>query len=548
MDKYAKALFLSMRYIALLLVFIYSCNAQKSDLAGKMEKKEYWHFSEFGKDSIAGINVDTISTQLQPHSGKDKVIIALIDSDVDIRHEYLRNCIWLNKKETELNNRDDDDNGYIDDMHGWNFLAFENQKIIRYANNTSVRFIREFKNRYDELIKKSKNISHIDQEFIETYERAVQSREKEKEELLENEDYVDWYESSLASSDSLLATYNINKPYSLTVLDSLFNEVYTIGKDENLGRLIYFSLDNLKNNRINDYKNSIKYAKQAKRYELNENIDERPNIEVGKKTFSSDKYGSNKVNINIENEKHGTEMAGAIIKTFKMVNHKVANTNQGLELMIISIFPEIGAEYDDDLTKAIRYAVDNGADIINYSSTLNFLIHPDSVYKALKYAEKNNVLVVTTAGNSGYDLDQVMTHPREDYKGYKLSNLVMVGAIDSTLGPNMKPNWASYGKNTVDLFAPGTEFLTSTPKNAYEKTSGSSISGAIVSGVTASIKLNFPNLTAQEIKKIIMDSASKYEGEVNLDEEGETRKSFKELSKSGGVLNVAKALKMASQK
>ncbi len=537
-----------MRYIVLILVFICSCHAQKSESNEEMEKIEYWHFSEFGKDSIAGISVNAISNKQYHLPKNNKVIIALIDSDVDISHNYLRDKIWLNKKEIEHNKRDDDDNGYIDDIHGWNFLGFENQKIAKYANNTSVRFIRKFKNKYDELSKKDKGLSSSEQEFMETYKNAVATREKEKEELLENEDYVVWYESSLTSSDSLLATYGINKPYNLSILDSLFNEVYTIGNDENRGRLIYFTLDNLKNNRINDYENSIKYAEQGKKYELNENLDERPDFVIGERTISSEEYGSNRVNINIENEKHGTEMAGTIAKTFKMVNRKIANTDSGLELMIIPIFPEIGAEHGDDLAKAIKYAVDNGANVINYSSTLNFLIKPDSVYKALKYAEKNNVLVVTTAGNSGYDLDKVMTHPREEYGVYKLSNLIMVGAIDSTLGPNMKPYWASYGKNTVDLFAPGTDFLTTIPNSGYGKTSGSSISGAIVSGVVASIKLNFPNLSAQEIKKTIVDSTSKYEGEVNLDGEGEKSKSFKELSKSGGVLNVAKALKLASQK
>lgn len=513
-----------------------------------METIEYWHFSEFGKDSIAGISVNSISNKQYHLPENNKVIIALIDSDVDISHNYLRDKIWINKKEIEHNKRDDDGNGYIDDIHGWNFLGFENQKIAKYANNTSVRFIKKFKDKYDELSKKDKGLSPSEQEFMETYNNAVTTREEEKEELLENEDYVVWYESSLASSDSLLATYGIKKPYNLRVLDSLFNEVYTIGNDENRGRLVYFTLDNLKNNRINDYKNSIKYAEQGRKYELNENLDEKPDFVIGERKISSKEYGSNRVNLNIENENHGTEMAGAITKTFKMVNRKITNTDSGLELMIIPIFPEIGAEDEDDLAKAIRYAVDNGANVINYSSTLNFLIKPNTVYKAIKYAEKNNVLVVTTAGNSGYDLDKVMTHPREEYGDYKLSNLIMVGAIDSKLGPNMKPLWASYGKNTVDLFAPGTDFLTTIPNNGYGETSGSSISGAIVSSIAAAIKLNFPKLSAQEIKTAIIDSTSKYEGEVNLDEDGTTKKPFKEMSKSGGILNAAKALELASQK
>jgi subtilisin family serine protease len=124
----------------------------------------------------------------------------------------------------------------------------------------------------------------------------------------------------------------------------------------------------------------------------------------------------------------------------------------------------------------------------------------------------------------------------------------MVGMSDSTLNKNLKPVMASYGNKTVDLFAPGTDFLTTNPKNEYYKTSGSSISSAIVATTCATMKLYHPQLKASEIREIIIQSASKYDGEIILDDEGNTKASFTGLSAAGGILNVENAFKLASKR
>ncbi|MCW5518181.1 S8 family serine peptidase [Muriicola sp. Z0-33] len=170
------------------------------------------------------------------------------------------------------------------------------------------------------------------------------------------------------------------------------------------------------------------------------------------------------------------------------------------------------------------------------------------IYEALSYAEKNNVLIVTSAGNTGLNLDEVMTHPRKKYKNHCLSNLIMVGLSDSIVGPKLKPVRGSYGKHTVDLFAHGTDFLTTNPKNEYYKPSGSSISSAIVATTCATMKLYYPQLKASEIREIVIQSVSKYNGEIFLDEEENTKASFTELSEAGGILNIENAFSLASKR
>ncbi|MFD2585914.1 S8 family serine peptidase [Croceitalea marina] len=526
----------------ILFVSSFFLNAQKGE-TNLMDSISYWQFDQFGKDSFSGISSDLSSVVLSKNEN-DKVIIALIDSDIDVNHHYLNKYIWANTKEVKSNNLDDDKNGYIDDIHGWNFLAKGDKKIIKYANNTSIRFTRAFKQKYERLSKKKGKLNSKELDFLATYNKALNTIKEEKMRLAPYEEYIEWYETSQIASDSLLLTYDFKKPYNLSSLDSLFNEVYTKGNDEERGRLIYFSLDKLKNNREEDYKLSLDYLNKNKYYALNENLTE--NHSSINNTFP--KLGSNRLDINISNEKHGTQIGGVIVKTYKAITENLPDEAENIEIMPISIFPENGAEFEEDIAKAIRYAVNNGADIINYSSSIRFLLKPSLLYEALLYAEKHNVLIVTSAGNTGENLDKIMTHPRKKYKKYRLSNLIMVGMSDSTIGPNLKPIHGNYGKETVDLFAPGTDFLTTNPKNEYFKTSGSSISSAIVATTCATIKLYHPKLKAAEIREIILQSVSKYNGEIFLDEGGKTKVLFTDLCMAGGILNVENAFKLAVKK
>ena len=337
-------------------------------------------------------------------------------------------------------------------------------------------------------------MSFLNKNFLSEYQRALAAKHTEEQQLVEYEEYVEWYETTKPSSDSLLDTYGIQRPYNPLVLDSLFNLVYVVGKDESRGRLIYFALDDVKNNRNEGYKESLQFIDLNRNYALKEEFNERATIGDDLNNMTEKYYGNGIVDGDLDQKSHGTEMAGVI----------AAESGNGLggfgvlnkaEIMVLPIFPETGTEHEKDLANAIRYAVENGAKVINYSSTVNFMAYPKIVYNAIKYAEEKDVLFIAAAGNEGLDLDKKMTHPRNNFMNYNLSNFIMVGVSDSLIGPNIKPVWGNYGKNTVDLFAPGVDYYTSLPNNKYHKNSGSSISTALVTGVSALIRSKYENLT-----------------------------------------------------
>lgn len=533
-------------YLFLLLLVLVGCNSNCNKKAAVPETVSYWHYTDYGKDSVAGISLYKAKDSFFLNRENKPLIIALIDSDVDIHHEDLKNNIWVNKDEILANGKDDDANGYVDDIYGWNFLGNSEGNSQKFANNSSVRYLNHHQNRYKELVAKSDTLDPLNKNFLLEYQRAFAAKYTEEQQLIEYEEYVDWYETSKPSSDSLLETYGIQKPYNPLVLDSLFNFVYVEGKDESRGRLIYFALDDVKNNRNEAYKESLRFVDLNRNYALNEAFNERSTIGDDPNNMTEKNYGNGIVDGNLDQKSHGTEMAGAI----------AAESGNGLggfgvlnnaEIMFLPIFPETGTEHEKDLANAIRYAVENGAKVINYSSTVNFMAYPKVVYDAIKYAEEKDVLFIAAAGNEGLDLDKNMTHPRNNFMDYSLSNFIMVGVSDSLIGPNIKPVWGNHGKNTVDLFAPGVDFYTSLPNNKYHKNSGSSISTALVTGVSALIRSKYENLTASQVKQCIVATVNNYDGEVYMDEEKTKSIPFDQLSRSGGVLNAFNALKMASE-
>lgn len=107
-----------------------------------------WFRQDPTDDSIAGISLNKAYSLLKNRKSKT-VIVAVIDNGVDTRHEDLKNVIWTNKKEIPDNNIDDDNNGYIDDVHGWNFRGTKDGTVIEKEQSGSTQFYLKWKNKYD---------------------------------------------------------------------------------------------------------------------------------------------------------------------------------------------------------------------------------------------------------------------------------------------------------------------------------------------------------------------------------------------------------------
>ena len=263
-------------------------------------------------------------------------------------------------------------------------------------------------------------------------------------------------------------------------------------------------------------------------------------------------YGNNNVSNNKAGHRpiqdHCTKMAG-IIGANRENNVGIKGIIQNVKIMPLNISPS-GDEHDKDITMAIRYAVDNGAKIINMSFSKQFSLHQEWVTEAIKYAEDHNVLLVRSAGNVSDDIDKEVYYPAdtnlEDGKEF-CSNFIIVGSVTHKLDTTFVSDYSNYGKQNVDLFAPGDEIYSTASKNSYEFDSGTSMSVPMVSGTAALIWSYYPNLTAAQVKQIIMESGSSYDLQVIVPGTEDKKAPFSELSKSGKVLNVYDAMQLAKK-
>jgi subtilisin family serine protease len=222
---------------------------------------------------------------------------------------------------------------------------------------------------------------------------------------------------------------------------------------------------------------------------------------------------------------------------------------QNVKIMPLNISYS-GDENDKDIAMAIYYAVDNGAKVINMSFGKEFSLHKEWVFEAFKYAEKHNVLLIHCSGNNSFNVDENSYYPSDvTYDGSTevCGNFINVGSISSRLDSTFVSAFSNYGKQNVDLFAPGEEIYTTTSGNAYMSDSGTSLAGPMVSGTAALIWSYYPKLTVQELKQIILESGTAYDIEVIVSGTKDKKVPFSELSKSGKVLNVYNAMQMAEK-
>jgi subtilisin family serine protease len=208
-----------------------------------------------------------------------------------------------------------------------------------------------------------------------------------------------------------------------------------------------------------------------------------------------------------------------------------------------------GDERDKDVANAIYYAVDNGASVINMSFGKSYSPDRQIVEKAIRYAEKKDVLIVHAAGNDAENKDVIMNYPtRQFIRGNReTSNMVEVAASSRNLDDQLPAKFTNYGKSTVDLFAPGVAVYSTMPENQYKASSGTSMASPVVAGVAALLRSYFPELTAKDTREVLMQSVVPYEGEVYLPGTDE-KVLFSDLTISGGIVNAYQAVKIAQNR
>lgn len=496
------------------------------------KKFDFWHLKDFNTDNIPGISLNkAYKTFLKSKKGND-VIIAVIDTDVNTSHEDLKNNIWINDTEIPNNGIDDDKNGYVDDVNGWNFLRKYSGERIIYNNYSHIHILRKYSSRY-----KGKTIEEVGVDTINftLYQRALKYHETLKKRIKSNYDQAEF----------LINAY----PKGKKAMDSLFKKSdYTIEETDSVYFVYEKTNPTLANNAAFMY-DYIKYDMDGFAEELLADTKATEeivnNINVNPKTNNDHiLFGSPIINQDLDKLTHGTSVTG-VISANRINNKGVVGITNNVKIMTLSIQAKIGGDNDNDLASAIRYAVDNGAKIINYSAVTDFSINHELVQEALKYAEEKDVLFIRAAGNSSQNLDSIHKYPNNKYN---LSNFLIVSAINDTIDSNFKPIWANYGEKTVDLFAPGVDIATTRSNGKYYLDTGTSMATPMVVGVAALIKAYYPSLTMIEIKDIILQTVSTYDVDIIIKNKPKKLIPFSNLSKSGGVLNAYNAIELAEEK
>ncbi|HCQ16641.1 MAG TPA: peptidase S8 [Cryomorphaceae bacterium] len=502
-----------------------------------------WGGADLMTDTIPGMSVEKAYSEIIKNNKGQKTIVAVIDSGVDIEHEDLDGVIWTNTDEIPGNGKDDDNNGYIDDMHGWNFLGDAVEENLEYT-----RIYKRLKPKYEG--KTASSISTADRAEFIYYQEAKEEYEKEYEETVQNRNQYGQIKKQLVAAHQAVSSQLGKEDYTKEEL----NKMEASGQMAQYKGMLQQIQNNVNENipeALEELDEGIEYYANRLETHFNLELDGRAPVGDDPYDITDTDYGNANVmgpSEDKEDLKHGTHVAG-IIAAERNNNIGINGVANNAEIMVLRAVPD-GDEYDKDIALAIRYAVDNGAKVINTSFGKYFSPNPEWVTEAIKYAEKNDVLIVNAGGNEGLNLDENTVYPNDQNPEAPqeiADNFLTVGALNYDYGAQLVADFSNYGKTNVDVFAPGTKIWSTTPNNEYEYLQGTSMASPAVAGVAAIIRSFYPKLSAAQVKQIIMDSGLTTNADVIVGGDRNNTQNFKELSTSGKMVNLYNALILASQ-
>ncbi len=513
--------------------------AGQSDMTD--EVKQGWPHMDVFTDSVPGMSLDKAYAFVADKTPK-VITVAVIDSGIDIEHEDLDDVIWTNEDEIAGNGKDDDNNGYVDDMHGWNFLGGEaGQDTPEQLEIT--RIVAKLMPKYKDVTPET--VADADRQEFEHFLKLKAEVEQKHSEAAGQKSFYEGLINTVKDADKAVKETLGKDTYTVEELaEAKIDDKYAMGKNM-ISRLLGSGATIEEG--LKDIQRGVDYFDGQSKY--NYNLDFKGRLTNDDPDDFNDKtYGNNMVIGSKDHEIHGTHVAGIILAER---NNGVGmnGVTQYAKLMSVRAVPD-GDEYDKDVALAIRYAADNGAKVVNMSFGKSYSSHSEWVYDAIKYAESKDVLLVHAAGNDSKDIDVEDNFPNDskDKVVEFADNVITVGAMTRHMDEKLPSVFSNYGLKNVDVFAPGSEIYSTMPKNEYAFLQGTSMASPEVAGVAALIRSYYPQLTASQVKHIIMDSSVKFTKEVNLpsDKEG-VKANFKNLSVSGGVINAYNALLLADR-
>lgn len=488
-------------------------------------------------DKIQGVSTNRAYAELLKGITPGKrIIVAIIDGGVDIEHPDLKDKIWINKKEIPGNGIDDDNNNYIDDVHGWNFIGNSKGENLQYENLEFVRIYKELSPKYAGI----SDIREVADEEHKTYELFVRCKERYAEQL---ELYTSMRTSINKFEERMEIPHSIIKEY-LKRDDFEIEDILAIQTEsEMVNQAVSFYGELSKNGfSIDGFKAFKNNTNKYLDYYLNLDFEPRKMVADNPYDITDIGYGNN--DVKGPQSSHGTFVAGVVAATR---NNGIGTDGiaSNVEIMVLRVVPE-GDERDKDIALAIRYAVDNGADIINMSFGKYYSLHRSFVDDAIEYADKHNVLMIKSAGNESDNLDEIDCYPTPILNNGKVAiNWITVGASSNKRGKELCGTFSNYGKERVDIFAPGVDIISLYADNSYNMANGTSFSCPVVSGVAALVWSYYPELTALELKNILLETSIKYPKQrvyVPGKDKKRIKARFSDLSSTGGIVNAYNAI------
>jgi subtilisin family serine protease len=514
----------------LLSLLSFSITAQVRTAQEINVKYRNWHNLDWATNQVAGVSVDKAYRELLAHKQPRKeIIVAVMDGGIDIDHEDLKSNIWINTNEIPGNSLDDDKNGYVDDVHGWNFLGNSKGENVNVETYEFIRVLRT---------------TSADKQNTPAYQRAKQLYEKEIKTQRERKESLTKFVTIYESARKIIRDgtgIDVHTADDLKKVKPLGDTRVSKAKDFLTQRYKMGFTEVILKTLLEDNERQLKF-------QLNEAFDPRTLIGDNATDIADTNYG----NPDVEGPRaeHGTAVAG-VIAAIRNNALGIDGIAPNVKIMVIRTTPD-GDERDKDVALGIRYAVANGAHIINMSFGKDLSPEKQLVDEAVRFAESKGVLLVHAAGNDGANIDVIENYPSDRYAdGTEPTNWIEVGASGQTTDAKLAASFSNYGQKHVDVFAPGVQIASLDTGNYYNTHDGTSLAAPVVSGVAALIMAYYPELTAQQIIAILMESGVQYPKLKVLQPTSEAKPvkvKFNTLSKSGSVINAYQALLLAEQK
>lgn len=511
---------------------------------GESKRPDNWFNLDPTNDKINGVSTERTYAELLKGKKSTTIIVGVLDSGVDYMHEDLKDVMWTNPGEIAGNGVDDDKNGYIDDVHGWNFIGGKDGKNVEKDNLELTRLYRFYKPKFEGKTEKDLN-SKQEKKDYQLYQTLQQDYEKQKGE------YQATYNQIKFIKDAFEVMLKDIKGQGVEKIDA--DAIKKYEPKESQGKQAKFfatkmmerspgaSMDDLMEN-INE---GFEQFDNLLNFSLSMEYDPRPIVGDDYNNSNEKFYGNGDCKGPFSF--HGTHVAG-IIAASRKNGVGMDGIADNVKIMSVRCVPN-GDERDKDVANAIRYAVDNGAQILNMSFGKKYSWDKKVVDEAVKYAQSKGVLLIHAAGNDGINIDEIVHYPCKKFENSKkeAANFIDVSALNWEPKEQIVASFSNYGKKTSDLFSPGVDIYSTAPEGKYKDASGTSMAAPVVAGVAAVLKSYYPELTAIQIKKILVTSSRKEFKESKVIKPGTKDEliEFDELTKTGGVVNLYEAVKMA---